>query len=91
MPADDVPKYTGKKVATSKLPAGIRAKLKAKTANGDRSRVLWRLERQLLDMGYTEHQVFYLVKPTVWNKFAPDNDRLRQEISRAATRGGVRL
>lgn len=82
MPA--VPKFTAKRIDKRKLPAGIRAKLGAKSANGDRSRVLWRLERQLLQLGYTEGQVYLLVKPTVWNKFAPDDDRLRQEITRAA-------
>lgn len=82
MPA--VPKFTAKRIDKRKLPAGIRAKLQAKSANGDRSRVLWRLERQLLQLGYTEGQVYLLVKPTVWNKFAPDDDRLRQEITRAA-------
>lgn len=85
LPRAKFPKATGRPVKLKDLPAGLRGKLQAKSANGDRSKVLWRLERQLLQAGYSEHQVFYLVKGTVWNKFAPDDERLRQEITRAAT------
>lgn len=71
------------KVNGDGLPAGVRAKLKARVATGDRSKVLWRLEKQLLELGYTQEEVFALLKPTVWNKFDTD-DRLFAEIQRAA-------
>jgi hypothetical protein len=73
------------KVDGNGLPASVRAKLAAKVATGDRSKVLWRLEKQLLEAGYTKEEVFTLLKPTVWNKF-PTDERLFAEIERAALR-----
>lgn len=65
------------------LPLGVQMKLLAKVATGDRSKVLWRLEHQLLECGYTPDQVFWALRGTVWNKWGPDDDKLRAEIERA--------
>lgn len=69
---------------TKPLPVAVRSKLKARRATGDRSRVLLRLEMQLLEAGFTKAEVFSLLRPTVWNKFS--DSALSADIHRAAER-----
>lgn len=73
-------KYRGK------LSASARKLLRAKESHGDRSAVLWKLYNLLLDAGMTPGEVFVLVKPTVWNKYAGqrrENRQLWNEIHKA--------
>lgn len=75
-------------VAVSRdLPIAVQAKLLANVATGDRSKVLWRLEHQLLECGYTEEQVFWVLRRTVWNKWGTDDAKLKAEIKKAASNG----
>lgn len=66
------------------VPTWARSRLRATRANGDRSRVLFRIECELLNAGFTRDEVFTLVRPTVWNKF--DDAGLSAEIHRVAGR-----
>lgn len=65
------------------LPAAVRHKLIARTASGDRSKVLWRLEQQLLECGLDAEQVFMLLRGSVWNKWPDAPELLEREIARA--------
>lgn len=67
------------------LPLWLKAKLRAKVATGDRSKVLWRIECGLIEAGLTVDEVFSLVHGTVWNKFK-NNASLYAEILRAEAR-----
>lgn len=64
----------------------VRDFMTAREATGDRSEVLWQIERDLADVGCTLSEIVAIVRPTVWNKFAGRNDelkRLRIEASKA--------
>jgi hypothetical protein len=72
-----------------KIPAGVKQKLQAREATGDRSRVLWRLESTLLQRGIPAGDVYVLLKGTVWNKFT--DQRLIQDIIRCETYMAARM
>lgn len=62
------------------------AKLAAKTATGDRSRVLWKLSNSLLEAGLAPGEIVVLLENTVWNKFEGDRGRLWADVNKAASR-----
>lgn len=68
------------------IPPEVRVKLGAKKANGDRSRVLWRLSNKLLEAGLSPGETVILLEKTVWNKFEDDRSRLWADVSKAAQR-----
>lgn len=68
------------------IPRGVSAKLGAKEATGDRSKVLWRLTNALLEAGLTPGEVVVLVEGTVWNKFQDDRSRLWADVNKANAR-----
>lgn len=67
-----------------KVPVFVRSKLKAKRAVGDRSKVLYRLEVELVKAGFEDDEVFSLLKDSVWNKF--DDVGLSNDIRRVRIR-----
>lgn len=75
----------------TKLGVEARRLLKAKRADADRSEVLWKLERMLLEAGIPPAQVYVMVQATVWNKFKGqrrERDQLWNEIQRAVQSAG---
>ena len=70
-----------------KLKASTRqALLASKTGGEDRSRVLWRLNKELLEAGVPSLSVFRILRTTVWNKFRdrPDGDQqLKKELAKS--------
>jgi hypothetical protein len=71
-------------LASKRPPAWVRQKLKTNQPVGDRSKVLFRMECDLLSKGWTKDEVFTLLRESVWNKF--NDKRLSQDIHRAAER-----
>lgn len=69
------------------LTLGTLHKLTTTSATGDRSRVLFRLERTMLEKGLDPGEIFILLRESVWNKFDSDKD-LQQDILRAQARMG---
>jgi hypothetical protein len=65
-------------------PAWIRQRLRMKSAVGDRSKVLFKMEADLLSKGWSKDEVFTLLRQSVWNKF--DDKRLSDDIHRVAER-----
>lgn len=74
-----------------KLSLEARKLLKAtETSGADRSEVLWKLERLLIECGIPANQAFVMVKGTVWNKYKGQRREDRQlwtEIQRAQKLG----
>jgi hypothetical protein len=68
------------------IPRSVVAKLSAKQATGDRSKVLWKLTNALLEVGLTAGEVVVLVEGTVWNKFGEDRSRLWSDVNKAAAK-----
>jgi hypothetical protein len=66
-----------------KLHSDVRSLISAKQATGDRSDVLWRLERDLADAGCSEPEIVAILKPTVWNKFEGRSDEMHRLITEA--------
>jgi hypothetical protein len=63
-----------------------RMALAADTEGQDRSAVLWRLQRELLEQGVAPEAVFVICKASVWNKYdgqGRENRQLWTEIQRA--------
>jgi hypothetical protein len=71
------------------IPRGVVAKLGAKEATGDRSKVLWRLSNALLEAGLTPGEAVALLENTVWNKFEADRSRLWADVNKAAKKRGT--
>lgn len=73
----------------AKLNLQTRRMLRAERPDGDRSEVLWKLERELLEAGIAANQVFVMVKASVWNKYKGQQREDRQlwmEIQRALSK-----
>lgn len=70
------------------IPRAVKSRLAARTATGDRSRVLWKLTCALLEAGLTPGEVVVLVEKSVWNKFEDDRSRLWSDVNKAASRIG---
>lgn len=66
-----------------KLTKRTRDLLSAKATTGDRSSVLWEMERSLADAGCTIEEIVAVVRATVWNKHEGRADELRQLITEA--------
>lgn len=64
----------------------VRELVAAPEASGDRSAVLWEIERELADAGCTLVEIVAIVRDTAWNKYAGRADefkRLATEASKA--------
>lgn len=62
---------------------GLSSELGADDPYGDRSKKLWQFARSAAELGLTEELAFKLLRACKWNKWKDDNDRLREDISRA--------
>lgn len=51
---------------------------------GDRSEILWQIERELADAGCSVTEIVAVVRNTVWNKFEGRSDELRRLTTEAA-------
>lgn len=67
-----------------KVNRTVREYMGAKDVTGDRSEVLWQIERELADAGCTVVEIVALVRPTPWNKYAGRGDELRRLTNEAA-------
>lgn len=68
------------------IPRGAVARLGARKATGDRSKVLWKLSNVLLESGLSPGEVVVLLEGSVWNKFENDRSRLWADVNKAAER-----
>ena len=50
---------------------------------GDRSKLMWRIERGLADAGWTEEEIFQTIAPLPWQKFHSRPNQLKAEIKKA--------
>lgn len=69
-----------------KVSKAVREFVGARETSGDRSEVLWQIERELADAGLTVVEIVAIVRGTVWNKYlgrADELKRLTVEASRA--------
>jgi hypothetical protein len=62
----------------ARLPRHIQDFIRAKQTSGDRSEVLWQIERSLADAGCSLAEVVAIVRATVWNKYVGRQDELRR-------------
>lgn len=67
-----------------KVSTRVREFMAAKEASGDRSDVLWEMERELADAGCTATEIVALVRNTPWNKYDGRSDELRRLAIEAA-------
>ena len=68
------------------VPRRTKEFLTAKEYSGDRSEVLWQIERDLADAGCTLVEIVAIVKHSVWNKYvgrADEFKRLSTEVAKA--------
>jgi len=66
-----------------KLTQRIRDYIRARQTSGDRSNVLWEIERSLADAGCSLAEIVSIVKSTVWNKYAGRSDEDKRLIIEA--------
>lgn len=69
-----------------KVSKRVRELVGAKEASGDRSEILWSIERDLADAGCTPVEIVAVVRALVWNKYVGRQDELKRltiEASRA--------
>jgi hypothetical protein len=66
-----------------KLHTDVRELISSREASGDRSDVLWRLERDLADTGCTAAEIVSILRPTVWNKFEGRSDEMHRLLTEA--------
>lgn len=74
----------------TKIPKRIRELLNARESSGDRSDVLWDIERSLADIGCSLEEIVILVRGSVWNKYADRGDELKRLVQEAAKAIGQR-
>jgi len=67
-----------------KLRPHTRELITARDATGDRSEVLWQIERDLADIGLSVSEIITLVRSTVWNKYQGRADELKRLSIEAA-------
>lgn len=65
------------------FPAGLASELGADDPYGDRSKLLWKFERQSAELGLDQKLTFKLIKACAWNKWKDDPDRLKEDIANA--------
>lgn len=56
----------------------------SRTATGNRSEILWQIERELADAGCSVTEIVAVIKPLVWNKYAGRSDELKRLSTEAA-------
>lgn len=61
-----------------KVSKRVRELVVSRTAIGDRSSVLWEIERELADAGCTVTEIVAVVRSTVWNKYQGRQDELKR-------------
>lgn len=66
-----------------KVNKAVREYMGAREVSGDRSEVLWQIERELADAGCSVTEIVALVRPTPWNKYAGRSDELRRLTTEA--------
>lgn len=67
-----------------KVSKRVRELMGAREASGDRSDVLWEIERDLADAGCSIAEIVKVVQTTVWNKYEGRADELRRLTTEAA-------
>lgn len=67
-----------------KVSKRVRELFSAREVTGDRSDVLWEMERELADAGASVAEVVALIRGTVWNKYAGRSDEFRRLTTEAA-------
>lgn len=67
-----------------KVTRHVRELVRARETSGDRSDVLWQIERELADAGCTVPEIVAIVRQTVWNKFAGRHDEYKQLVTEAS-------
>ena len=67
-----------------KVSGRVREFISSKSVTGDRSEVLWEIERELADAGCSVVEIVAIVRDTVWNKFDGRSDELRRLTTEAA-------
>lgn len=67
-----------------KVSKRVRELVAARQPTGDRSDVLWEIERELADAGCTVTEIVAIVRATVWNKFDGRSDELRRLTTEAS-------
>jgi hypothetical protein len=67
-----------------KVNKEVREYVGARETSGDRSEVLWQIERELADAGCSITEIVAIVRHTVWNKYSGRADELRRLTSEAA-------
>ena len=67
-----------------KVSGRVRDFYRARETSGDRSDVLWQMERDLADAGCTVVEIVALVKETVWNKYDGRQDEVKRLTIEAA-------
>lgn len=61
-----------------KVSKRVRELVAAREVAGDRSSVLWEIERELADAGCTVTEIVAIVRSTVWNKYSDRQDELKR-------------
>lgn len=67
-----------------KVSRRVREFVGAKEVTGDRSEVLWEIERELADAGCSVVEIVAIVRETAWNKYEGRADELRRLTNEAA-------
>lgn len=67
-----------------KVSQRVRELVAARSTSGDRSDVLWEIERELADSGCSVPEIVAIVRHTVWNKFSGRSDEIRRLTTEAA-------
>jgi hypothetical protein len=67
-----------------RVSSRVREFVAARQVAGDRSEVLWEIERELADAGCSVTEIVAIVRHTVWNKFAGRSDELRRLTTEAS-------
>jgi hypothetical protein len=66
---------------------GLASELGAEDPYGDRSKLLWKFERNAAELGLDQSLTFKLLKACEWNKWRDDPDRLKEDIAKAYAEG----
>lgn len=77
----------------ARIPAPTRKVIRSRVAEGDRSKVLFKLECSLIETGLSPEEVMSLVRITVWNKWKgmrSEQAQLSRDIQRAVAYVGDR-
>jgi hypothetical protein len=67
-----------------KVNKAVRDYMGAREIAGDRSEILWQIERELADAGCSVVEIVALVRPTPWNKYSGRADELKRLTAEAA-------